>query len=48
MERTTEAVSRMAARKGRARYLGGREVGTRDPGAEIVGDFIVAIAKSLL
>ena len=48
VERTTEAVSRMAARKGRARYLGGREVGTRDPGAEIVGDFIVAIAKSLL
>lgn len=43
----TLAISNMTAKKGRARYLGGREVGTRDPGAEIVGDFIVAFVAAL-
>lgn len=42
----TDSVSQMKARKGRARYLGGKEVGHRDPGAEIVADFVEAIIKA--
>lgn len=35
------------ARKGRARYQGGREVGHRDPGCDLIVELLTAIAASL-
>ena len=45
-EEAAALAAQLPAKKGRARYLGGKEVGCRDPGCELVKDIIIGIYGS--